>query len=144
MELSKLSKEELETLGYDDIAYLLLKEKNKKMKIIDLFNGVCEILGLPSSEYEDKIADFFEILTTNKKFIMLDKGFWDLKENHSPKIIIDEEEDEEEVITEVVEETDEEDSDDIYYEDGDNDDNIENELEDLVVIDSDDDETNTL
>ena len=59
--LKDISKEELELMSYDDLAYLVLKEKNKKMKINDLFKQICEVLQLSEEEYEDKIADFFEI-----------------------------------------------------------------------------------
>ena len=37
MSLKDLSKEELETMGYDEIAYLILEEVGKKMKLLDLF-----------------------------------------------------------------------------------------------------------
>ena len=37
MKLKDMSKEELENMSYDDIAYAILTEKKKKMKIIDLF-----------------------------------------------------------------------------------------------------------
>ena len=35
----KLTDEQKDTLSYDDVAYLILKETNKKAKIQDLFNG---------------------------------------------------------------------------------------------------------
>ena len=71
MKLSDIPKEELEAMNYDDIAYIILNEEKKKMKINELFERVCEALDLPASEYEDKFADFFEFLTTDKRFIML-------------------------------------------------------------------------
>ena len=93
MKLSDITKEELETMNYDDIAYIILNEEKAKMKINVLFKRVCEALELNENEFEDKIADFFELLTTDKRFIMLEDGSWDLKELHNPKVIIEEEED---------------------------------------------------
>ena len=37
MKFKTITNEELETLPFDDIAYIILKEKGKKMKIIDIF-----------------------------------------------------------------------------------------------------------
>ena len=37
MKFKSVSIEELETLPFDDIAYIILKEKGKKMKINDIF-----------------------------------------------------------------------------------------------------------
>ena len=138
MNLKDMSKEELESMSYDDLAYALLTEKKSQMKIIDLFNEIGKLIKLPASVIEDKIGDFFEMLTLDKRFIMLDDGSWDLKIRHVQKIIID---DEEEDITvdeiEDMEET-EEDSDIFYDEEEDTD--TEDDLKDLVVIDEEDEE----
>ena len=146
MKLSDITKEELETMNYDDIAYIILNEEKAKMKINVLFKRVCEALELNENEFEDKIADFFELLTTDKRFIMLEDGSWDLKELHNPKVIIEEEEDDtpieiEENEDNIIEE--EENEDNILY-DSDNDDDLpDDDLEDLVVIDVDDEEANS-
>ena len=146
MKLSDITKEELETMNYDDIAYIILNEEKAKMKINVLFKRVCEALELNENEFEDKIADFFELLTTDKRFIMLEDGSWDLKELHNPKVIIEEEEDDtpieiEENEDNIIEE--EENKDNIFY-DSDNDDDLpDDDLEDLVVIDVDDEEANS-
>lgn len=146
MKLSDITKEELETMNYDDIAYIILNEEKAKMKINVLFKRVCEALELNKNEFEDKIADFFELLTTDKRFIMLEDGSWDLKELHNPKVIIEEEEDDtpieiEENEDNIIEE--EENEDNIFY-DSDNDDDLpDDDLEDLVVIDVDDEEANS-
>lgn len=144
MKLTDISKEELETMNYDDIAYVILNTEKKQMKINVLFKKVCEALELNEKEYEEKIADFFELLTTDKRFIMLEDGSWDLKELHNPKVIID---DEEEGITDIEEddndEIEEDTEEDIFY-DRDNDDDIpDDDLEDLVVIDVDEEEANS-
>ena len=84
--LNKLSKEELELLSYAKIAEMYLKENKKTMNTADLFRDVCRLLGLYENEYQERIADFFESLTTSKDFILLSDGNWDLRANHSVKI----------------------------------------------------------
>ncbi len=137
--LKEYSKEELETLNYDDIAYLILEAKKKKMKISDLFNKVCELLELDEGAYADYITDFFELLTTDKRFIQLNDGYWDLKTKHSEKVVIEDDDEEYEEIVEENNEEIEEENDDYYDEDNDDDDS-DDDLKDLVVIDDEDEE----
>ncbi len=59
------------------------------MTTADLFKEICKLLELSDSEYQDKIADFFQSLTTSKEFILLNDGKWDLKSNHKVKIVMD-------------------------------------------------------
>ena len=92
MKITDLSKEELESKSYDDIAYMILESSGEKVKITDLFKQICDLLGLSNEEYEAKIADFFQILSTDHRFIMLEKGFWDLRSRHQAKIIIEDDE----------------------------------------------------
>ncbi len=147
MNLKDITEEELQTMGYDEIAYLVLENNKKKMKIIDLFKEVCQILNLPESTVEDRITDFFELLSTNKKFVLLPDGFWDLAINHLQEVIIEDEEDildseelENEDDMEIIE--NEEEDDDIYYDsDMDASDDDDDDLKDLVIID-DNDESN--
>ena len=144
MKLTDIPKEELETMNYDDIAYIILNENKKAEKINVLFKSVCDALNLSEAEYEAKIADFFELLTTDKRFIMLEDGSWDLRELHNPEVIIDDEDDEETIIDveETINEAEEEEETDIFY-DADNDDDLpDDDLEDLVVIDVDEEEAN--
>ncbi len=147
MKLNDISKEELETMNYDDIAYIILNEEKTKMKINILFKKVCDALNLNETEFENHIGDFFELLTTDKRFIMLEDGSWDLKELHNPKVIVDDEEDDS-IITEVeedepIEMEEEENEDDIFY-DAENDDDIpDDDLDDFMVIDVDDEEANS-
>jgi len=147
MKLKDISQEELELMNYDDIAALILEETGKKMKIFDLFKKVCDVLHLSDAEFENKIADFFELLSTDKKFTMLENGYWDLRAKHNVEIVIDEEDDE--TLNEVVENNEEEiepeeDETDIFYETDDTDDEEDDDLQDLVVIDVDEDEANSL
>ena len=145
MNLKDISKEELETMGYDEIAYLVLENNKKKMKIYDLFKKVCEVLELPESMVEERIADFFELLSTNKKFVLLPNGFWDLAVNHVQDIVI---EDDEDLSGEEIEEDDlnlddeldnEDDEEDLFYDtDIDDDPDDDDELKDLIIMDDED------
>lgn len=140
MKKINLTEEELATMSYDDVAHVILETNGKKMKIQDLFKEVIKAMNLSENEFEEHLADFFELLSTDKRFIMLEKGYWDLKINHSTKVIIDTEEDEEEIIEEV-EETNEEDIDDEeinYDEEIIDDDDAEDDLKDLVILDEND------
>lgn len=141
MKTRKLTQEQLEKMSYSDVAELVLTENKKPMKVQDLFTNVIKLMELPDSFFEKKIGDFFALLSTDKRFIMIEKGLWDLRINHSNKITIsvDEEEDEEDLIEE--EETydditDEEDVDNnINYDDEDTvDDDDDDDYKDLVII----------
>ena len=120
MKSINLTKEELATMSYDDVAYKILENNQKKMKIQDLFKEVIRLMDLSNDAFENHLADFFELLSTDKRFIMLEKGFWDLKINHKTKLIIDEEEAEEEIN---------------YDEEILDDDETEDDLKDLVIMD---------
>lgn len=124
-------------MSYTDVANLVLKENGKKMKIQDLFQKVIKLMQLPDSYFESKIGDFFGLLSTDKRFTMLEKGFWDLAENHSKKVIIDDEEDEEEIdATEIEDEEIESEDDEVNYDDDTVDDDEEDDdLKDLVIMD---------
>lgn len=145
MKLEDISKEELETMNYDDIAYIILNEEKAKMKINILFKKVCDALGLNEKQFEDNIANFFELLTTDKRFIMLEDGSWDLKERYNPKVVVDDDEEEEDILepTEEVEEENLDEEEDIFYE-GDLDDDLpDDDLDDFAIIDENDEETNS-
>lgn len=90
MEKRKLKKEELETMSYNDIAHILLKEK-KNQTTLELFKKIVDLLELPKKVLELKIGEFYTSLTNDKRFIMLEDGKWDLKENHKKENLISEE-----------------------------------------------------
>lgn len=140
MKIKDLTKEELEAMSYDDIAFMILNESNKKMKINELFKKVCDTLELPERIFEEKIADFFEVLSTDQRFIMLKEGFWDLKSRHTVNNIVIDEDDEEDVLEGALEEDDfeEEQEDNVYYEEDETDDQTDDDLKDLVIIDDED------
>lgn len=137
MKLKDMSKEELEMLSYAEIAVMVLEENNKKMKVAEVFSKICNLLGLTQSEYENRIADFYELISTNKSFIILPEGYVDLKSKHNTKVIIDEE-DEEVIVEEVAEEEIQEDEEDIFSDIDEDDDTADDDLQDFVVYDSDD------
>lgn len=138
MKLSKMSKEEIELLSYTSIAKLYLEENKITMNTADLFKEVCKLLELSDRVYQDKIADFFQSLTTSKEFILLDDGKWDLKSNHKTKKIdmddLYEEKDDEEIETEEDEEPNEEDE---YNSIDDEEEYAEDDLADLTILSED-------
>lgn len=138
MKFKQIPKEELELMGYDDIALLILQESGKKMKLRDIFAKVINVLGLPEETIDEELMEFFELMSTNKKFVMLDKGYWDLQSRHKLDLVFDMEEDDEELENEEednIEEETEEDDDIFYDKDDETDDVAEDDLADLVVVD---------
>ena len=138
MKLNKMKKEDLEQLSYGKIAELYLKENKQTLTTAELFKEVCNLLELPEEEYQNKIGDFFETLTTSKEFILLSDGKWDLKSNHTVKIDIDEiyEEKDDDVYEDTSDDEssivpEEEDGED--YE-GNNDTDYDDELGDLSIV----------
>ncbi len=140
MGIKSLKKEELETLSSKDVAYMVLESSKRKLNTADLFKKVITLMELPEDTFEKKVADFYTSLSTDKRFILLENGKWDLRNNHTSDKIVkvadedDEDEDEEET-TEKEEEIEEDSYDDT--EDEDYDDETNEELKDLVIIDED-------
>ena len=142
MSLKSLKKEDLELLSNKDIAYMIMEEAKRKMNTADLFKKIIKLLGLPESTFEDKIADFYTSLSTDKRFILLENGKWDLRINHtSDKLLkISDVEDDEEEEDEEIEKEEEEEIEEDNYDDNDDeeyDDDANEELKDLVIIDED-------
>jgi DNA-directed RNA polymerase subunit delta len=138
MNLEKLTKEELETLSFPDLTEIILKDNKKPMNTPNIFRKICDIIGLSDETYASKIGDYYTTLTTDKRFILLDKGMWDLRDNHIVKIEVDEEEDEEEDTVEDEEEI--EDEQEEIEEDSIDDEIIDDEdddLDDLSIVDED-------
>ena len=143
MSLKNMTKEELELLSNKDITDIILQESKKSMNTADLFKKIIEVLELPKSSFENKIADYYTSLSTDKRFILLEDGTWDLRSHHTSdkiaKITEEDDEEDEEESEENKEDLDssiEEDSYDDTDDDDYNDDTSE-ELKDLVVIDED-------
>ena len=144
MSLKTMKKDELELMSNKDIAYLILEESKRKLNTADLFKKIIKLLELPESTFEKKIADFYTALSTDKRFILLDNGKWDLRSNHtSDKVIKVSDEDDEEESDEENEEEDELEEDELEEDsfddtdESDYDDETNEELKDLVIIDED-------
>lgn len=137
MNLKEYTKEELDNMSYDDLAYIILQENGKKMKLMDIFKKIAKLLNMTDAEVENRIADFFEVMSTNKQFVMLDKGYWDLSRKHMKNVVIEDEdeieEESEDILDDIEDEIEEEK--DIYYDADEDDVDDDDELNDLVIID---------
>lgn len=142
----KKNKEELELMSNKDIAAMILEDSKRTYNTADLFKKIIKLLELPDSTFEKKIADFYTSLATDKRFVLLQNGKWDLRSNHTSDKVArvvpdeDEEEDEEEE-TEPEKIEDIEDTEDNYDDTDDNtdfDNDTNEDLKDLVVLDDDD------
>lgn len=143
MDIKKMPKDELELLSNKDITFYLLEESKKSINTKDLFSEIISLLGLPKKTFDEKIGDYYTALATDKRFILLSDGTWDLRSRHTSDKVAkvvdsDEEEDDEEEDAKEKEEIHEEIEED-NYEDADDDDydSTEEDLKDLVVIDED-------
>lgn len=139
MSINDMSKDELELLSYKDITNILLEEKGA-MSTKDLFKTITTLLELPSKVFETKIGDYYTTLTTDKRFILLEDGCWDLRDKHtSDKVVIamDDEDEVEDIEVTEEEEIDEEES---NFDEENNDDDFDDsddDLKDLVIMDED-------
>lgn len=138
--MKSLKKENLENMSYKDIANILLEESSS-LNTLELFTKIVELLELPKSTIDNKIADFYTSLTTDKRFVMLD-GKWDLRTRHpSDKVLVKIDDEEDEDVSEMNEEDEEDNSDFSEDEYGDGDttedefDDSDDDLKDLVVLD---------
>lgn len=140
--MRSIKKEDIINLSYKDITNLILENSKGGLNTLDLFTEIVELLELPKSTIDTKIADYYTSLTTDKRFLLVD-GLWDLRSRHtSDKVLVNVEDDvdeEEENIDET--ENAEEDIEDEVYEDDIDDsayDDDDDGLSDLVVLDEDD------
>ena len=139
MSLKSMKKEELELLSNKDITNLILEESKKTLNTAELFQQIINLLELPESTFENKIADYYTALATDKRFVLLEDGTWDLRSRHTSDKVVkvqeeddDEDEEEQETEEEPIEEDSFDDTDDEEYDEATNE-----ELKDLVVIDED-------
>lgn len=142
MDLKKMTKDELELLSNKDITNLILEDSKKSMNTAELFKKIIKLLELPESSFEKKIADYYTSLATDKRFVLLEDGTWDLRSRHtSDKVAKVADDEDEEDIEEKENEEEEEDSlaEDSYddTDESDYDDETNEELKDLVIIDED-------
>ena len=140
----KMKKEELELISNKDIAAMILEDSKRNLNTAELFKKIIKLLELPEITFEAKIADFYTALATDKRFILLDNGKWDLRSNHTSDKVVklstdddDDDEDEETEEDKIEDIQDNEDNYDDTDDDSDYDDDTNEELKDLVVIDED-------
>lgn len=137
-----LKKETLENMSYKDITNILLESEKTSLNTLELFTKIVDLLELPKSTIDNKIADFYTSLTTDKRFVMID-GKWDLRTRHpSDKVIIKVlDEDEDETIENNEEENIENEYEEDEYDNGDIQedefDDSDDDLKDLVVLSED-------
>ena len=141
MSINDMSKDELELLSYKDITNILLEEKGA-MSTKDLFKTITTLLELPNKVFETKIGDYYTTLTTDKRFILLEDGSWDLRDKHtSDKVVIaiDDEDDAEDTDeSDNMDETLDEEDNSFDEENNDDDfDDSDDDLKDLVIMDED-------
>lgn len=62
-----------------DIAYEVLREENRELSFIEIWNKVVEVLGFSSTQAENKIAQFYSALMLDVRFASLKDNVWDLR-----------------------------------------------------------------
>ena len=140
MDVRKMKKDDLELMSNKDITFNLLENSKKTINTADLFNEILKLLELPSSEFDKKIGDYYTALATDKRFILLDDGTWDLRSRHTSDKVktISEEDEEDEHEEEITKDDQQEEIEEDNYDDTDDDyDDTDEDLKDLVVIDED-------
>lgn len=129
--MKNLNKEEIKDLSYKDITNIILENNKGGMNTLDLFTTIVELLELPKSTIDTKIADYYTSLTTDKRFLLVD-GLWDLRSRHTSDKVLTSVEDDELEDDEELEEND--DMDDEMVED-----EFEDDIDDDTSYDEDDD-----
>lgn len=72
---------DLKTLAMVDIAYELIKQSNKPMKIHELFETIAEIKEISLDDVE-KLTQLYMNITQSGKFVYCGNDRWDLKEGN--------------------------------------------------------------
>lgn len=141
MSIDDMKKEDLELLSYKDITNIILGEKGPK-NTKDLFQIITTLLELPTSIFETKIGDYYTMLSTDKRFILLENGEWDLKERYASNrvaILTDDDDDDaielEEDVVDVATDDDKTVEDDYDSASDDDYDDSEDDLKGLVIVD---------
>ncbi len=140
MSIREMNKEDLELLSNKDITNLLLEEKGCQ-NTAELFEQIIKLLNLPKSTFDNKIGDYFTSLTTDKRFLLLEDGTWDLRSRHTVDKIVKGVEEDDEELEDIVSEEEEEEAEsmdfDINGDDEETFDDTDDDLKDLVVLDED-------
>ncbi|MBE6138172.1 MAG: DNA-directed RNA polymerase subunit delta [Firmicutes bacterium] len=147
MKLKNMKLEELELLSYSDLTYRILKEEKSTMNTPAIFNIICDLLGYSEDDFASKIGDYYTALNNDKRFVMLDSGEWDIRDNHAIDISLEEDDEEElaseeEELEEELEDEDEMEEDNIDMAMDDDLDDEDDDLDDLAVLDEEELEDN--
>ena len=140
MSIDKMKKEELELLSYKDITSMILEEKGA-MNTLKLFEKIVSLLELPKSTVDKKISEYYTTLSTDKNFLLLEDGKWDLRKRHTSDKVLkaqdqdEEDEEEEQEEEEKLEMSEDEEDYDSQISDEDDFDDGDDDLKDLVVLD---------
>lgn len=140
MSIKKMKKEDLELMSYKDITNLILQESKPKTTL-DLFTKIIKLLDLPENTIEKQIGDYYTMLSTDKRFLLLEDNKWDLRSRHtSDKVIkiVDSDDEEEEIEAETLEEEEELDKEEDFdnqVNDEDDFDDGEDDLKGLAIFD---------
>lgn len=135
MKKYNFNQKDLEMMSYQDIAKEILIVEKKAMNTFEIFTIISNVLNFTEAQFEKRIEDFFATLTTDKNFIMLEDGSWDLKRNHKAKKIIEDDEeeiDDDDEKDELQNQSNNDDDDIINY------DNVELDDDDSILTDDDD------
>lgn len=130
--LSRMKKEDLELYSYTDLAKMIIKEEGKPLNTPLIFQKICNLLNMDEEEYTNKIGDFYTSMTSDKSFILLDSGDWDLSDHHPKKLDLDDDDVEEDY--EEIDEDNEPIEDDLSDDDDNIDDIDDEEDEDDLTI----------
>ena len=118
-----------------------MEESKKPLNTADLFKKIIKLLDLPDETFENKIGDFYTSLSTDKRFVLLENGCWDLRNRYtSDKVIKTIEEDDDEIDENEEDSITEDDNMEDDYSDNDDDSynsDSEDDLKDLVILDED-------
>jgi len=132
MKLSELKPEELELMSYTDLTYILLKDNHKSMNTPTVFKKICDLLEYTNDDYTSKIGDYYTSLTIDRRFVLLENNEWDIRDNHSIKIVMDDDDEDEDLGIEEVEE--EEIEEDTVYDDETDIIDDDDDIDDLVIL----------
>lgn len=143
MELENLTENEVDGLTLADLAHLLLKNDGECNTAV-LYKKIAKIKKMSKNEYEETIADFFAILNTDKRFVILNNGNWGLRENHAIKSnfndLLSEEDNEILVDDDTDDFTDEDETEEdieLFINEDEFEDDDDDDIADLIIIDED-------
>lgn len=140
MKLKNIKKDELELYTFTDLAHKVLEENKKPLNTATIFKTICDLLQFTDEEYTNNVGDFYTSLITDKRFILLEDGTWDLRDRHPIKMVLDDDLDEDDSPIEEDNEDETEEKEETIDDEVDDDDldDEEDEISELSIISDDD------